>query len=289
MESSFCYPSKKKYDMFTYVMRYRKLKGKSVLKIKLILTMLVCIYASMAHALVLEDLVKDGKLESTLSQKKIGYYIGSFDPLHLGHEDVVKQILEQNLCDYVLIYPAWGGDEYKNRTDVQVRLEMLFAAFANHPKVIVTKLTPTELQGALMKRDESLVAGKPSVKTKLIGTEYIGVIGSDTALETSKDLKKLSVFMRGIQIPEKYKEHTIGGIIAIPVQSFIVSIRAGDSIDSLKGVFSDRPIVKTISTDYIDLSSTKVRKIIKNGSDLDKGFVSQGVNEIIKKYNLYRE
>jgi cytidyltransferase-like protein len=259
------------------------------LKIKLILTMLVCIYASMAHALVLEDLVKDGKLESTLSQTKIGYYIGSFDPLHLGHEDVVNQILEQNLCDYVLVYPAWGGDEYKNRTGVKIRLEMLFAAFANHPKVIVTKLAPAELQGALMKSDESLVAGKPSVKTKLFGTEYIGVIGSDTALETSKDLKKSSVFMGGIQIPEKYKEHTIGGIIAIPVQSFIVSLRAGDSIDSLKGVFSDCPIIKTISTDYIDLSSTKVRKIIKNGGALDDSFVSQGVKEIIEKYGLYGE
>lgn len=112
------------------------------------------------------------------------------------------------------------------------------------------------------------------MKTKLFGTEYIGIIGSDTALETSKDLKKLSIFMRGIQIAEKYKEHTIGGIIAIPVQSFIITLRAGDSIDSLKGVFSDRPIIKTISTDYIDLSSTKVRKIIKNGSDLDKGFVN---------------
>jgi cytidyltransferase-like protein len=140
----------------------------------------MCIYVSTAQALVLEDLVKDGKLESTLSQQKIGYYIGSFDPLHLGHESVVNQILEQNLCDYVLIYPAWGGDEYKNRTDVQIRLEMLFAAFANHPKVIVTKLAPGALQNTLMERAEDLIAGKPSVKTKLFGTEYIGIIGSDT-------------------------------------------------------------------------------------------------------------
>ena len=105
MESSLYYPSNKKYGMFAYVMRCRKLKGKSVLKIKLILTMLVCIYASMAHALVLEDLVKNSKLGSTLSQKKIGYYIGSFAPLHLGHEDVVNQILEQKkfvrLCAYL--------------------------------------------------------------------------------------------------------------------------------------------------------------------------------------------
>lgn len=250
--------------------------------------MFLCMHLSMAHALVLEDLVRDGELESTLSEQTIGYYIGSFDPLHLGHEAVVNQILEQNLCDYVLIYPAWGGDEYKNRTDVPIRLEMLFAAFANHPRVIVTKLTPAELQGALMERTDDLIAGKPSVKTKLFGTEYIGIIGSDTALETSKDLKKLSVFMRGIQIPEKHKEHTIGGIIAIPVKSFIVSLRAGDSIDSLKGVFSDRPIINKVSTDYIDLSSTGVREIINKNGALGEGFVSPGVKEIIEKQGLYR-
>jgi nicotinic acid mononucleotide adenylyltransferase len=94
--------------------------------------------------------------------------------------------------------------------------------------------------------------------------------------------------MRGIEMPEKYKEHTIGGIIAIPVKGFIASLRTEDSIDSLKGIFSDRPIIKTISTDYIDLSSTKVRQMIKNGGVLDDGFVGHGVNEIIKKYDLYR-
>lgn len=251
--------------------------------------MLMCIYVSMTHALVLEDLVKEGKLESTLSRKKVGYYIGSFDPLHLGHEAVANQILEQNLCDYLLLCPVWGGDEYKNRTDVQIRLEMIFAVFEKHPKVIVTKLTPVKLQRTLMKSDESLVAGKPSVKTAILGTEYIGVIGSDTALETSKNSKKLSVFMRGIQVPNKYQEHTIGGLIAIPAKSFIVTLRSGDSIDSLKGVLSDRPIVKTISTNYIDLSSTKVRKVIKNGGALDDGFVGRRVKEIIEKYSLYRE
>jgi nicotinic acid mononucleotide adenylyltransferase len=260
-----------------------------MLKIKLIALMFMCTYAPMAHALVLEDLVKDGKLEPTLSQQKIGYYIGSFDPLHRGHEALVSQILEQNCCNYVLIYPAWGGDEYKNRTDVQIRLEMLFATFANHPKVMVTKLAPGALQNILMEPAEELIAGKPSVKTTFPGAEYIGIIGSDTALETSRDPKKLSIFMQGIQIPEKYKEHTIGGIIAIPVKSFIVGLRAGDSIDSLKGVFSDRPIVRAIATDCLNLSSTKVRKAIRSGATLDEGFVNTEVKEIIEKYSLYKD
>ena len=43
-----------------------------------------------AHALVLEDLVKNNQLQSTLQNKKVGYYIGSFDPIHKGHEEVAK-------------------------------------------------------------------------------------------------------------------------------------------------------------------------------------------------------
>ena len=256
--------------------------------LRLFFIVFLCVNWSVADALVLEDLVKNDKVESTLSYKKVGYYIGSFDPLHLGHEAVANQVLDQNLCDYVLIYPAWGGDEYKNRTDVKIRLEMLFATFENHPKIIVTKLTPGELQQALMQNADSLIIGKPSVKTKIPGVKYIGIIGSDTAIDTSNDLKKLSVFMKGIQIPEKYKHHTIGGIIAIPVQSFVIGLRSGDSIESLNGKFGDRPIIKIIQTNYTDSTSTKIRESVKTGKTID-GFVNQNVKTIIEKYKLYRK
>jgi hypothetical protein len=70
---------------------------------------------SPVQGIVLEELIQDQKLQATLSGKKVGYYIGSFDPLHLGHEGVIEEILNQNLCDYILLYPAWGGDDYKDR------------------------------------------------------------------------------------------------------------------------------------------------------------------------------
>jgi FAD synthase len=47
----------------------------------------------MVEALVLEDLAKNGMLESTLSYKKVGYYLGSFDPLHRGHEAIANQVI----------------------------------------------------------------------------------------------------------------------------------------------------------------------------------------------------
>lgn len=256
-------------------------------QVKTISIAVISAFMSFSHAVVLEDLSAAGNLELTLSRKKIGYYIGSFDPLHLGHEAVVDQIIKQNLCDYVLVCPAWGGDTYKNRTPVHIRTEMLFAAFADHPRVLVTKLAPGALQNILTMCGDDLVAGNPSVKTAFPGAEYIGVIGSDTALDTSKDPKKLSVFMRGMQIPEKYTAHTIGGIVGIPVQSFIVSLRAGGPVDALQGVFADRPIVHTLPTVYRDLSSTQVRGLVNSSEPIDN-LVSKSVKNIILQYELYR-
>lgn len=243
---------------------------------------------SLTHALVLEELIRKGELHQTIANKKIGYYIGSFDPLHLGHEATVQEILNKSLCDYVLIYPAWGHDIYKNRTDVSIRLEMLFAAFAKHPKVIITKLHPQALQNTLMQEDNQLIAGKSSVKSKIAGVQYIGIIGSDTAFEAKQDSKKLSVFMKGIEVSEKYAHHTIGGIIAIPVQSFIVSLRAGDSLEAFNGKLGDRPIIHTVNTKYPHVSSTKIRTIVKNHGSIDN-LVSAGVNEVIAKHTLYQQ
>ena len=241
------------------------------------------------NAIVLEDVIKNGELEKTLLNKKVGYYIGSFDPIHLGHENFAESVLDQRLCDYVLIYPAWGGDEYKNRTDLNIRMEMVFKVFANHPKVIVTRMNPRALQNALMEDSEDQdLGGKPSVKSKIVGMEYVGMVGSDSAIEGSKNIKWLSIFMQGIKIPERYKENTIGGIMAIPVSSFIVGLRAGDSLDFLNGKIGDRPIIRVIDAKQKGNSSTQIRTRLKSKipvSDL----LNSEVEKIINQYNLYQE
>lgn len=237
-------------------------------------------------AIVLEDLSKH-ELCTLISHKKIGFYVGSFDPIHKGHESVVSNILAQGLVDYCLIYPAWGGDHYKNRTDVQLRLEMLFALYKDSPKVIVTKLDPGQLQDLLTKDSDLKIVGKPTVKSAFEGTQYIGVIGSDTALETVKDEKKLSVFLKGIKLPDQYKQHTIGAIIALPAHTFIVNVRQGDDVSSLKGQLEDRPITDVLHLGYSDASSTKVRQKIQNNEDISD-MVSPSTIEIIQKNGLYK-
>jgi cytidyltransferase-related domain len=246
------------------------------------------LYAQSACAVVLEELAAKGILAATLAGKKVGYYVGSFDPLHLGHEEVVQISLQQEGCDYVLIYPAWGSDSYKNRTDVDVRLNMLKATFADHSQVLVTQLPPQELQALLTQPVPGKPEDKPRVKPAFDGTSFIGIMGSDNALALATNEKERTAFMSGIQIPKRYENHTLGSIIALPVDSFIVVVRATDDITPLQNKLGDRPFVtaKAPSEEPRMLSSTAVRQALKEGKDVSL-MVNEHVLKVIKDHKLY--
>jgi len=233
-----------------------------------------------------------------LQGKNIGYYIGSFDPLHLGHQEVAREALKSGFCDYVLIVPAWGGDSYKKRVDVSYRLKMIAAAFKNHPRILTTALSPQDSQKILTCDSETLVMGKPAVRPSLAQTKFIGIIGSDVALEMGlsrkesdqehERQKKAKAFMRGIKIPKTHSKDTIGGIIALPVESFLVALRKGDDLTPLKGAIGERPILAILYNSlYPGLSSTKVKEYLHEGRNI-QAMVSGEVLKIIKEGNLYK-
>lgn len=240
-----------------------------------------------SHALVLEEMSDQGQLEALLSKKTVAYYIGSFDPLHVGHEAVTQSIIKKGYADYVLIYPAWGGDSYKERTPVTVRLDMLFSVFENDPHVIVTRMPPKALQDLFtIPNPDHKVKEKATVQPKIPGLHFVGVIGSDVALNMRQDDKKRSVFMEGVVVSEAHKDTTIGGIIALPVQKFILSKRADDDVSSLAGHLGDRPIAHEIVSDHHELSSTRIRERLKDSKSVDS-MVSPRVLDVIKGQHLY--
>lgn len=244
---------------------------------------------TIVQALILEDLAKNNKLQDIFNHKKVGFYVGSFDPLHKGHQEAAYLAIKHGLCDYVLIYPAWGGDSYKNRVDIKYRLDMIFSIFEKDPHVIVTRLPPAKLQDLLTLPDNTrLVNDKPTVKPAFKGIEFIGIIGSDVALEIIDNPEALAPFMQGLRIPEKYKEHTIGGIISLPVKRFIVTRRMEDDLSSLNGKVGDRPIIAILQDNETQgHSSTAAKKALQEDRPIDT-MIDERIRKIIKENSLYQ-
>ena len=213
---------------------------------------------------------------NNLKGLKLGYYIGSFDPIHLGHQHVIEQALKSGHVDYVLIYPVPGGDQFKNRTDLALRQKMIAGIYQEDPRVLMTYWTPKELQ------DKFAVFATD--------VEVIGIIGSDVVTETlvgpDKELseKYRSVFMRGIPLKEKHYEDTIGALMALKANSFLVSLRGDIDLSHLNGKIDDRSIRAFIQSQ--GSSSSEVRNAIQNQKPFEQ-FLSFPVQAIIKQDGLY--
>ncbi len=211
-----------------------------------------------------------------LTGKKIGYYIGSFDPLHRGHQAVIDHALKQ--LDYVILYPVPGGDTYKNRADFSVRQQMMEAVYKLDPRVILTRLTPAGIQERF--------------KTLIGKVEIVGIVGSDNVNDqlNSPDKDKISaMFMRGTAIPAKHAGTTFGALMALPATSFIVNLRNEDDLTHLHGMFGDRPIRDLVKFEppVSHFSSTQVRAAVKQDQPIAE-MVATPVQEVIQEHKLYK-
>lgn len=66
---------------------------------------------------------------------KIGVFVGSFDPIHLGHVNLIKYLNEQQIVDKVFVIPTGNYWDKQNITDLQIRMEML--RFIQNDKIII--------------------------------------------------------------------------------------------------------------------------------------------------------
>lgn len=74
-------------------------------------------------------------------QLKIGLFGGSFDPIHLGHVEIVQMVMKKIQLDYLIVMPA-GKAPHKHGSffSDELRLEMAKAAMndLNNDKIIVS-------------------------------------------------------------------------------------------------------------------------------------------------------
>lgn len=56
---------------------------------------------------------------------KLGVYVGSFDPVHIGHKHIIDYLLNNNYLDKVIIIPTGNYWNKNNLTNLNHRINML--------------------------------------------------------------------------------------------------------------------------------------------------------------------
>ena len=66
---------------------------------------------------------------------KIGVYVGSFNPVHIGHKKIIDHLIDNNYLDKVIVIPTEGYWDKTNLIHIKHRINML--KFYENEKIII--------------------------------------------------------------------------------------------------------------------------------------------------------
>lgn len=191
--------------------------------------------------------------------KKIAVFGGAFDPFHLGHLSVVKNILGSNLADEVWILPVGKHAFDKNLADSKDRLAMielglldLLPIFKNKVKI---ELCEIEKKGLSVTYDTLSWLSKKHSNLK-----FLFVMGSDNIHDFHK-------WQHYLELVNQYE--------------FLVYPREGHDFAGMMGqmrALKDFP--------QISISSTLIKEKMKKKLSI-KDLVSSSVEQYIYEHELY--
>jgi hypothetical protein len=165
---------------------------------------------------------------------KIGFYQGSFDPIHIGHDETMRKAIAAAALDHVLIMP--GADvslKKPNRTSQASRLEHLGELYADDPHILVNRKS----YGLA-----SFERVAKSIRARCPDSKFYAIIGGD-------------------HIPAKPdpKMALKPGII----EEWLISPRSPDDMTPVPEVFRNRP-ARALPHPGHSYSSSAVKKYLRS-------------------------
>jgi len=199
--------------------------------------------------------------------KKIGIFGGVFNPPHNSHINVAKEILKKDSTYEKIIFMPVGNNYKKPEIiNAEDRYNMLKLACENQEKLEISRLEIDQKEQfyAYQTLDE--------LKKQYPNHELVFIIGTDSlkTLDTWKNLDYL-----------------------LTTYSFLVYPRGNDNFSEILN--NNKPLtpyinhINYLNTKHIsDLSSTKIRNMLKDNQNIDN-LIPNNVFNYIKNKKLYKK
>jgi nicotinate-nucleotide adenylyltransferase len=178
---------------------------------------------------------------------KIALFGGSFNPIHNGHLQIIKELLAKNIIDQVWIIPCGNHAFDKKLINKDIRMKMINLAIEDNPLI---KVIGVELNNKKSYTSQTIAWFK-----KEFPHDFYFILGEDNL----KDLERWNDF--------EYLKNNV---------NFILIKRPG---------FNEKnPGINITHTLLLDseISSTKIRDNLKKGISI-QGFVPEKVEKYIEQ------
>jgi nicotinate-nucleotide adenylyltransferase len=220
--------------------------------------------------------------------KRIGLFGGTFNPIHLGHIRVIQEVKKGFGLDKIFIIPSAlpPHKEPNGLVDAEDRIEMIRQSFSSHPDFAVS--------------DVELKRSGPSYTIDTVrhfksflpqDVELFLIMGMDAFLEidTWKSYKDLFLLISFIVMSRGTFREDGKVFEGKTVEDYLKSkISKGYELSTSQSSFihEEKKPVFVFNVTPIDISSTKIRKLIKTGRPITS-LVPEIVEGFIKRKGLY--
>ena len=205
----------------------------------------------------------------------IGIFGGTFDPVHKGHTEIIKNLFELIPLDKVIVIPNGIPPHRKASVSSEERLRMVSSAFKGLENVVIDN---REIQ----KKDPSYAI---STLRELIEENpehsLVWIMGSDAFAEIDS-WYQWEDFIKMINIIVMVRPNH-----EIPIESEAYKLLQKSHTVDKDSLTSGNGKILLLKIRPIEISSTDIRNKIIKGSDVSE-FLLEEVNELINKRNLYQ-
>ncbi|WP_010230757.1 nicotinate (nicotinamide) nucleotide adenylyltransferase [Gillisia marina] len=193
-------------------------------------------------------------------KKKVGLYFGTFNPIHSGHLIIANYMVEFSELDevWMVVTPHNPFKKKSSLLDNHHRLEMVYKACEDYPK-----LKPSDIEFGLPQPNYTIKT-LIQLEEKYPDLEFALIMGED-------NLKSFHKWRNYEVILERY--------------SIFVYPRISNGL--VENEFIDHKKITRVPAPIIELSSTFIRKAVKEGKNI-RPMIPEKVWNYLDKMNFYK-
>ncbi|MCB2341590.1 nicotinate-nucleotide adenylyltransferase [Clostridium estertheticum] len=192
---------------------------------------------------------------------------GTFDPIHIGHIHIAYEALYSLKLDKILFMPAGNPPNKLNKqiTDSKIRYDLVNKAIESESNFEISDYEINKKENSYTYETIELFSNMQSK------TEWYFLIGADSLIDLD-NWKNVDRLLNGCRL-------VVYNRAGFALEKILKQKKSLESKYHNKIIFLDMPI--------IDISSTSIRKSIKEGRNINY-LLPKGVEKIVEKLKLYK-